>query len=93
MGIIMTYVEQAKPAKAPSQTLIGDASGLVIRLLEISQKVKQLGDQLYGSEPRDTVNQAPQTLEPQPTMRRNLDKMNVLINQLENELTHIEARL
>lgn len=81
-----------QPSSAPVgvPSLISDSGSIVERLSKIHSHMIEVGLKLHGSEPRDTRSPSAQA-EPEPTVRRNLDRAFSWLN--ENEFQHIDARL
>ena len=89
----MAYGEGQSAQAAPqTQSLLGDSSHVVERLQTLHNHLIDLGNKLHGSQPRDA---GPTTgkIEPEPTLRRNLDKAGSWLTDIENELQRISARL
>jgi hypothetical protein len=90
----MAYGEAAQSTGgAPQvQSLLADSTHIVERLGTLYNHLIDLGNRLHGSQPRDVA--APSAkIEPEPTVRRNLDKAGSWLSDLENELQRISAKL
>jgi len=88
----MAYAQEAT-ANVPTQSLLDDSGRLIDRLSEIYGRLVKLGDALHGSQPRDAGAPPPGKVEPAVTVRRNLDKMQNWMGDIEGELHRIESRL
>ncbi len=84
----------AKTEQSP-QSLLTDSGRIIERLSEILGRTVKIGDQLHGSVPRDTpsLNKPAAQAEPQPTVRRHIDRATDLLAIIEGELNRIETRL
>jgi hypothetical protein len=82
----------AQPATPKTSSLIQDGSHQVTQLQEVCSRIQKIGDMLHGSSPRD-VGGKPEQVEPAPTMRRNVDKLNALLSQCAHELDRVEQQL
>lgn len=90
----MAYGEAGQTATAPiSQSLVSDSGRLVERLSVVHGHLIDLGNKLHGSQPRDASASGANKIEPEPTLRRNIDKAGSWINDIENELQRIDARV
>ena len=88
----MAYSE-GQPQTAPvAQSLVTDSGRLVERLSVIHGHLIDLGNKLHGSQPRDASGSTAK-IEPEPTVRRNLDKAGSWLNDIESELQRIDARV
>lgn len=88
----MAYAQEANSAASPATSLLTDSGHLIERLGEIYGRVVKLGNALHGSQPRDARATPPQ-VEPEPTLRRNLDKAQGWAADIEAEFVRIESRL
>jgi hypothetical protein len=89
----MAYGEgQMQTAPAP-QSLVNDSGRIVERLNVIHNHLIELGNKLHGSQPRDAGAAGANKIEPEPTLRRNLDKAGTWLSDIENELQRIDARV
>jgi hypothetical protein len=91
----MAYQEgqaQTEPPPAPS-SLVGDSGQIVERLQNIYNRIVDLGNSLHGSRPRDANAIPGGKIEPEPALRRNLDKAGSWLHDIEGELQTISARL
>lgn len=88
----MAYAEQVG-APTTMQTLLADSGQLVERLFKISSHLVDLNNKLHGSKPHDAVSNGTGTIEPAPTVRRNLDRAIAAVEKIENELQNIDARV
>jgi hypothetical protein len=89
----MAYGEgQTAQAPTPVTSLVSDSGRIVERLQQIHGHLIDLGNKLHGSRPRDAIAAAPNKIEPEPTVRRNLDKAESWLSDIENELQGIAAR-
>jgi len=88
----MSYAEQtANPV--PATSLVTDGGHLIERLSEIHNRLVKLGDAMHGARPRDVGPPAGSKIEPVPTLRRNLDKAQSWVHDIEAELSRIETQL
>jgi hypothetical protein len=88
----MPYGENATANAPQTQSLLGDSSLIVDRLQTLHGHLIDLGNRLHGSQPRDALPGG-NKIEPEPTLRRNLDKAGSWLSDIENELQRISARL
>lgn len=83
-----------------SQTAVGDvARSLIVdsgaihnSLVEIRERIMKIADSLHGGEPRGLSDKA-SAPEPVPYLRRNMDRTQDAIAQIEKELLRLESRL
>ena len=80
-------------AMPPQNSLVHDSGNIVERLMVIHGHLIGLGNKFHGSQPRDVPPQAGAKIEPEPTLRRNLDKAGSWLADIENELQRIDARV
>jgi len=91
----MAYASDAAQSsgQAPqTQSLLADSTHIVERLGTLYNHLIDLGNRLHGSQPRDVMPPNAK-IEPEPTVRRNLDKAGSWLSDLENELQRISAKL
>lgn len=90
----MAYGEaQSSTAPSPPPSLLGDSARLIERLSELLGRSIKVGNSLHGSQPRDASGGKPESIQPEPTLRRNLDKALSILCDIEGELSRIEGRL
>ncbi len=82
---------QNETAPAAS-TLSEDSARMIDRLQEILGRTIKIGSCLHGSQPRDAGG-GKSPPEPEPTIRRNIDRTHQLLGDIEGELSRIEGRL
>ena len=82
----------AGQANAIQSSLLADSTHVVERLGTLYNHLLDLGNKLHGSQPRDATLSGAK-VEPEPTLRRNLDKAGSWLSDLENELQRISAKL
>ena len=87
----MAYGQTAE-SNEPSTSLMNDSAHINDRLNEVHGRLVKLANTLHGSVPRDAGNKSP-SAEPEPTLRRNLDKISSAISDIEVELGRVEKRL
>lgn len=85
------YNSIAKTAM-PANSLVHDSASIVDRLQKIQSHLIDLGNKLHGSQPRDAGDSGAK-IEPEPTLRRNLDKACSWLCEIEAELQRIDARV
>lgn len=89
----MAYGEgQANTVQPPQNSLVTDSGRIVDRLQTIHGHLIDLGNKLHGSQPRD-ASAIGGKIEPEPTLRRNLDKAGSWLADIESELQRIDARV
>ena len=90
----MAYGEgQTAQVATPPTSLVSDSGHIVERLQTLHNHLIDLGCKLHGSKPRDALASGQGTIEPEPTLRRNLEKAGSWLGDIETELTSIIARL
>jgi hypothetical protein len=89
--VVQSPIYQANPAP-PVSSLVSDSGNLVERLQSLYGHLTQLGEKLHGSRPRD-ASAGGGKIEPEPTLRRNIDKASICLKDIEGELEYISARL
>jgi hypothetical protein len=87
----MAYGQTAE-SNEPSTSLMNDSAHIIDRLNEVHGRLIKLVNTLHGSLPRD-ASAKPPSAEPEPTLRRNLDKISNAIADIEVELSRVEKRL
>ena len=90
----MQMLGETSALKSASQvsSLVTDSAAIVERLRELQQHILRLGNVLHGAQPRDASDGGNKP-EPEPTVRRNLDKATMLLNAIEADLAQISARV
>jgi hypothetical protein len=88
----MAYADQSANAVPSAPSLISDSGHMTERLAEIHSRLIKVGNMLHGSEPHDVGGQ-PAQIEPEPTVRRNIDRAHNLLCSIEGELSRVESRL
>ena len=71
-------------------SLLEDGASLCTRLANILADLENMGDVLHGSSPRDASVAPP---DPQPSVRRHIDKANQLSIAIDDALNRIKSRL
>jgi hypothetical protein len=89
----MAYASEGQTtAPVPVNSLVSDSGSIVERLLQVHNHLIDLGNRLHGSQPRDASSNGAK-IEPEPTLRRNLDKASSWLSDIEGELQRISARV
>lgn len=77
------------PAKLPA--LSEQASALRSDLMQINNRLADLGDRLLGAIPREATDKA--NPEPTPSLQLHLDRMQAVVAEIYEKLARIEARI
>ena len=86
-----TSARQA-PVNEIQSSLLGDTASVNDRLELIYERVLKLGNVLHGARPRDAGAKA-NAPDPEPTLRRNVDKALNLLSMISIEFDRIEDPL
>ena len=88
----MSNALQGPPSVAAPKPpgLLDDGAGLVNRLSNCLHQLESMNDTLHGPQPRDASASPP---DPQPSIRRHIDKAHMLIGQIEDEIQRMNSRL
>ena len=88
----MSFQNASANVPTPSSSLLVDGSNINERLLEIHDRLIKIGDMLHGVRPREAPAET-KALESAPTLRRNLDRTQSCLTDIESEIARIEGRL